>query len=57
MLILSVLVEVDNVNTVVELFPVNCSLVTVVPVAVAATVISVAEFCVKVIPAPSVKLT
>ena len=31
MLILSVVVEVDNVNIVVELFPVNCSLVTVTP--------------------------
>ena len=47
----------DNVNAVVELLPVNWSLTTVVPVAVAATVISVAEFCVNVIPAPSVRLT
>ena len=58
MLILSALLGVvDNVNAVVELFPVNWSLATVVPEAVAATVISVAEFCVKVIPAPSVRLT
>ena len=58
MLTLSALLGVvDNVNAVVMLFPVNWSLTTVVPVAVAATVISVAEFCVKVIPAPSVKLT
>jgi len=58
MLTLSALLGVvDNVNAVVELFPVNWSLTTVVPEAVAATVISVAEFCVNVIPAPSVKLT
>ena len=31
MFILSVVVEVANVNTVVELLPVNCSLVTVTP--------------------------
>ena len=33
----------DNVNAVVELFPVNWSFTTDVPVAVAAIVISVAE--------------
>ena len=47
----------DNVNAVVELFPVNWSLTTVVPVAVAATVISVADVCVNVIPEPSVRFT
>ncbi len=57
MLILSALLGVtDNVNAVVALFPVNWSLVTVVPAA-EAMVISVAEFCVKVIPVPSVRLT
>ena len=47
---------VDNVNAVVELFPVNSSLLIVTPAA-EAIVTSVAEFCVKVIPVPSVKLT
>ena len=49
--------SVDNVNATVALSPVNWSLTTVVPVAVAATVISVADVCVNVIPAPSVRLT
>ena len=58
MLILSALLGVvDNVNPVVVLSPVNWSLTTVVPEAVAATVISVADVCVKVIPAPSVRET
>ena len=58
MLILSALLGVvDNVNPVVVLSPVNWSLTTVVPAAVAATVISVADVCVNVIPAPSVRLT
>ena len=58
MLILSALLGVvDNVNATVALFPVNWSLTTVVPVAVAATVISVADVCVNVIPEPSVKFT
>ena len=57
MLRLSALVGVtDNVNPVVELFPVNWSFTTVVPAA-EAMVISVAEFCVKVIPVPSVRET
>ena len=57
MLILSALEGVtDNVNPVVVLSPVNWSLVTVVPAA-EAMVISVAEFCVKVIPVPSVRFT
>ena len=58
MLILSALLGVvDNVNATVALSPVNWSLTTDVPEAVAATVISVADVCVKVIPAPSVRLT
>ena len=57
MLRLSALVGVvDNVNAVVELFPVNWSFVIVTPAA-EAIVTSVAEFCVKVIPVPSVRFT
>ena len=56
MFILSVVVEVANVNIVVELLPVNCSLVTVTPAALS-MVISWALVLVSVIPVPAVNCT